>query len=109
MRFCRQYSKTPGSTEMMISTVKESPAGSCWAVGTESTLVDRIAQNNPDKTVLNLNPQKSFCEQMGKTDLLSLIRCLESIKAGNPVGVVNVSHEETTNARKALERMISIV
>lgn len=98
-----------GSTEKIIATVAAAPAGSCWAVGTESTLVDRVARNNPDKTVLNLNPQKSFCEQMGKTDLASLAKCLESIVAGKPAGVVKVPYDKIKNARKALERMISIV
>ncbi|HNX26631.1 MAG TPA: quinolinate synthase NadA [Phycisphaerae bacterium] len=99
-----------GSTEMMMSAINGSPAGSCWAVGTESTFVGRLAKNNPDKTVLNLNPQKSFCEQMGKTDLVSLKNCLEAILGQKKsAGIIEVPYEEAVNARKALEKMISIV
>jgi len=40
-----------GSTEMIINTVVNSPAGSKWAIGTELNLVQRLARTNPDKEV----------------------------------------------------------
>ena len=49
-----------GSTEMIIKTVKESPAGSKWAVGTELNLVQRLANENPDKQVVFLDKTAVF-------------------------------------------------
>src|SRR5215468_3247657 len=43
-----------GSTEKIIATIEQAPAGSAWAVGTELNLVQRLAHNNPDKTVVFL-------------------------------------------------------
>jgi quinolinate synthase len=39
-----QAADDSGSTEYIIKTVKDSPAGSVWAVGTEVHLVNRLAQ-----------------------------------------------------------------
>ena len=39
-----------GSTEFIIKTIAQAPAGSTWGVGTELHLVNRLAQENPDKS-----------------------------------------------------------
>ena len=39
-----------GSTEFIIKTIEQAPAGSIWGVGTELHLVNRLAQEHPDKT-----------------------------------------------------------
>src|SRR5438046_9361105 len=45
-----------GSTEYIIKTVKGSPAGSTWAVGTEIHLVNRLARElAPERTVFSLD------------------------------------------------------
>ena len=36
-----------GSTEKIISTIEQAPAGSAWAVGTELNLVQRLAATQP--------------------------------------------------------------
>src|ERR1700691_3668360 len=41
-----------GSTEKIIATIEQAPAGSAWAVGTELNLVQRLAHDNPDKTIV---------------------------------------------------------
>ena len=49
-----QAADDSGSTEYIIKTVKESPVGSVWAVGTEIHLVNRLAQRGaarPDRPV----------------------------------------------------------
>ena len=38
-----------GSTEFIIKTIAPAPAGSTWGVGTELHLVNRLADENPDK------------------------------------------------------------
>src|SRR5206468_3994421 len=48
-----QAADDSGSTEYIIRQVKNSPAGSTWAVGTEIHLVNRLAREvAPDRTVL---------------------------------------------------------
>src|SRR3984885_13209465 len=39
-----------GSTEKIISTIEQAPAGSAWAVGTELNLVQRLPHTPPAKT-----------------------------------------------------------
>ncbi|HMY73961.1 MAG TPA: quinolinate synthase NadA, partial [Blastocatellia bacterium] len=45
-----------GSTEYIIKTIAEAPAGSSWAVGTELNLVNRLANRHKDKFVTLLAP-----------------------------------------------------
>ena len=42
-----------GSTETIIRTLREAPAGSRWAVGTEYHLVQRMAKTLPDKSIVD--------------------------------------------------------
>ena len=53
-----------GSTEVIRKTINESPAGSQWAVGTEVSLVNRLAKNNPDKVIFCLDPIVCPCSTM---------------------------------------------
>ena len=50
-----------GSTETIIKSINESAPGSKWAVGTEISLVNRLAKNNPDKTIYSLDPVVGPC------------------------------------------------
>src|ERR1051325_11331055 len=51
-----QAADESGSTERIIKTVTDSPAGSVWAVGTEVHLVNRLAQQvAPERTVISLD------------------------------------------------------
>ena len=53
-----------GSTETIIKSINESAPGSKWAVGTEISLVNRLAKNNPDKTIFCLDPVVCPCSTM---------------------------------------------
>ena len=53
-----------GSTEFIRNQINNAPAGSVWAVGTEISLVNRLALNNPDKTVFCLDPVTCPCSTM---------------------------------------------
>jgi len=55
-----------GSTEMIIKSITQSPAGSKWAVGTELNLVQRLANENPDKQVIFLDKTICYCSTMTK-------------------------------------------
>ena len=53
-----------GSTEFIRKAINEAPAGSKWAVGTEVSLVNRLALENPDKTIFCLDPVICPCSTM---------------------------------------------
>ena len=97
-----------GSTEMIIKTVTQSPAGSTWAVGTELNLVKRLAANNPDKTVIFLDKTVCYCSTMNRIDLPHLVWAMESVAEGRLVNEIKVEEKTAHFARVALERMLAL-
>ncbi len=97
-----------GSTEQIIKAVAESPSGSKWAIGTEANLVYRLDKRHGDKDIMLLSARPAMCYQMATIDLPHLLWSLDSIAEGAPVNQITVSPEIATDARKAVERMISI-
>jgi len=97
-----------GSTEMIIKTVTQSPAGSQWAVGTELNLVKRLAANNPDKTVVFLDKTVCYCSTMNRIDLPHLVWAMESLAEGRIVNQITVDKKTAHFARVALERMLAL-
>lgn len=101
-----------GSTAKIYDSIRNSPAGSIWGVGTESHFVERIASEFPEKTILSL--RKSVCCNMARNTPEKLWKSLQSIQAhldsGSPLtGLVKVSEETKAGASKALKKMIGIV
>lgn len=97
-----------GSTEMIIKTVTQSPAGSSWAVGTELNLVKRLAANNPDKTVVFLDKDVCYCSTMNRIDLPHLLWAMESLVKGRVVNQIKVEPKTANFARIALDRMLGL-
>ena len=97
-----------GSTEMIIKTVTQSPAGSKWAVGTELNLVKRLAANNNDKTVVFLDKTVCYCSTMNRIDLPHLVWAMESVAEGRLVNHIKVDENTAHFARVALERMLAL-
>ena len=97
-----------GSTEFIIKTIAEAPAGSTWGVGTELHLVNRLAQENPDKNIHFLSPMVCMCATMYRIDLPHLAWCLENLDRGTPVNRIKVPTETAQFARLALERMLEV-
>jgi quinolinate synthase len=97
-----------GSTEMIIKTVNQSPAGSSWAVGTELNLVKRLAASNPDKTVIFLDKTVCYCSTMNRIDLPHLLWAMESVAEGRLVNQITVEEKTAQFARVALERMLAL-
>ena len=97
-----------GSTEMIIKTVKDSPAGTKWAVGTELNLVQRLANENPDKEVVFLDKSVCYCSTMNRIDLPHLVWAMESLVAGQVVNQITVVPEVAKYAKVALERMLAL-
>ena len=96
-----------GSTSYMVRVVAEAPAGSSFVIGTETHLVNRLAAEHADKTVVPL--ARSFCDAMGRITPGRLLAVLESIERGGEGYVVRVPSHVTRGARLALDRMLETV
>jgi len=97
-----------GSTEFIIETIKQAPAGSTWGIGTELHLVNRLAHEHPDKHIQFLSPIVCMCATMFRIDLPHLAWCLENLDRGTPVNRIKVPEETARWARIALERMLEV-
>ena len=98
-----------GSTEFIIQTLRAAPAGSSFAVGTELNLVNRLAQDHPDKNVVFLDKTICFCSTMNRIDLPHLVWALESLVDGRVVNRITVDPETARWARVALQQMLDLV
>ena len=97
-----------GSTEFIIKVVSQAPAGSVFAIGTEINLVNRLANENPDKTVFCLDPVVCPCSTMYRIHPAYLAWVTEGLVADTVVNQVTVDDETAHYARVALERMLSL-
>ncbi|WP_067176395.1 quinolinate synthase NadA [Microtetraspora niveoalba] len=97
-----------GSTEYIIRTLQEAPAGSSWAVGTELNLVKRLAGMFPDKDVTFLDRTVCYCSTMNRIDLPHLVWALESLADGEVVNQITVDPDTTHWAKVALDRMLAL-
>jgi quinolinate synthase len=97
-----------GSTEMIIKSVTQSPAGSKWAVGTELNLVQRLANENPDKQVIFLDKTICYCSTMNRIDLPHLVWAMEALVSGRIVNQIQVEDQVAQYAKVALERMLAL-
>ena len=97
-----------GSTSQIITAIDAAGAGSKWAVGTESNLVNRLARRHKDKFICVLNQATAACTQMCRIDLPHLLWALDGIASGQIVNRITVPPETAADARIALQRMIDI-
>ncbi len=97
-----------GSTDFIVKSITNSPAGSKWAVGTELNLVNRIAKENPDKTIVSINPFMCLCGTMNRIDLKHLAWALDNIVEGHPQNVIAVGEPDRFLAKKSLSRMLEM-
>ena len=104
-----QKANLAGSTEFIIKTVRESPPGSKWAVGTEIHLVNRLAHQHPDKSVRSLAGIQCLCTTMYRIDLKHLLWSLDELAAGRLPNQIKVDPETKRLAVIALQRMLANV
>ena len=97
-----------GSTDHIIRVVEAAPAGSVIAVATEIHLVQRLAAEHPDRTVVSLDPLICPCSTMFRIDAAHLAWVLENLVDGEVVNRITVDGETAEWARAALERMLEI-
>jgi len=98
-----------GSTDYIIRAVAEAPAGSVLGIGTEIHLVHRLDAENPDKTVVSLDPLVCPCSTMFRIDAAHLAWVLEGLVDGEVRNRITVDEETAVWARVALERMLATV
>jgi len=97
-----------GSTDQIIKTVKQSPAGSSFAIGTEIHLINRLAKENPAKHIITLDDSGCLCTTMFRISPQHLCWALENLVDGNIVNPIRVSAEVKRWARVALDKMLEI-
>ena len=97
-----------GSTEFIRKAINEAPAGSKWAVGTEISLVNRLALQNPDKTVFCLDPVSCPCSTMYRIHPAYLLWALDGLAAGQVTNQITVPEDIRRDAIVALERMLAL-
>ena len=103
-----QAADMDGSTEVIRKTINGAAPGSQWAVGTEISLVNRLAKNNPDKVVFCLDPIVCPCSTMYRIHPAYLSWVLDGLLAGEVVNEIKVDAETMKYAHMALERMLQV-
>jgi quinolinate synthase len=105
-----QAADQSGSTEFIIRTVKESPAGSTWAVGTEIHLVNRLAREvAPARTVMTLDTLGCLCSTMFRVSPNHLLWVLEGLVDGEVHNRIVVPEPTKHWAKVALDRMLATI
>lgn len=108
MREVNEIADVSGSTGKIIETVRNSPAGTQWAIGTELHLVNRLKKEHPEQEIHFLSPVVCMCATMYRIDLAHLCWSLENLAAGTPVNEIHVDEETAKWSRVALERMLEV-
>jgi len=104
-----QAADDSGSTEYIIKTVKNSPVGSAWAVGTEIHLVNRLAREvAPERTVMSIDQFGCLCSTMFRVSPNHLLWTLEGLVAGEVHNRISVPDDQKHWTKVALDRMLSI-
>jgi len=98
-----------GSTETILTTVKNAAPNTRWLVGTELNLVERLAQEvkAEGKTVQFMADTICMCSTMQRIDPQHLAWTLENLVAGKVVNRIVVPAHEAALAKVALERMLA--
>ncbi|MBF0295498.1 MAG: quinolinate synthase NadA [Magnetococcales bacterium] len=97
-----------GSTEIIQQTIRDAPAGTQWAIGTELNLVNRLKNEMPDKGIHFLCPTICMCSTMFRIDAQHLCWTMENLAQGEVVNSISVPEREAASARVALNRMLEI-
>jgi len=97
-----------GSTEGILKVIQAATAGSEWAVGTEIHLVNRMAKEMQDRSVISLDPSVCVCTTMFRITPQHLLWALENLAAGKIVNQITVDEHTRHFAREALNRMLEL-
>lgn len=103
-----QASDLDGSTEVISNMITAAPPGTTWAVGTEINLVNRLAQQQPDKRIFCLDPVVCPCSTMYRIHPAYIAWVLDNLLENHVVNQVKVGTEIAKWARLSLDRMLEI-
>src|SRR5436853_4032158 len=100
-----------GSTEGLLKMIRQAPAGTMFAVGTEIHLVNRMGKEfaAEGKKVITLDDSGCLCTTMFRISPQHLCWALENLVEGNVVNQIKVKEEVKHWAKVALDRMLEIV
>lgn len=97
-----------GSTDFIKKAIEAAPAGSSFAIGTEINLVQRLANDHPEHTIVCLDSIICPCSTMYRIHPSYLAWVLESLERGEVLNQISVPDDVAGPARVALERMLSL-
>jgi quinolinate synthase len=97
-----------GSTDLIGRTIAAAPAGSKWAVGTEVHMVNRLAQQHPDKQVVILSECQCLCTTMYRIDPPHLLFILDNLAEGRVINQITVDPYTKYWAKVSLQWMLDI-
>ncbi|MCH2509978.1 MAG: quinolinate synthase NadA, partial [Dehalococcoidia bacterium] len=97
-----------GSTEFIREQVNSAPPGSKWGIGTEVSLVNRLAINNSGKTVFCLDSVTCPCSTMYRIHPAYLLWMLDGLLEGKVNNEITVPDDIKRDSKIALERMLSL-
>ncbi len=103
-----QAADLSGSTEFILARIAAAEPGSGWAVGTEVSMVHRLASENPDKVIFCLDPIVCPCSTMYRIHPAYLAWVLDNLLEGRVVNRVQVEPGTKRWAKVALERMLAL-
>jgi quinolinate synthase len=103
-----QAADDAGSTERIIDVIRDAPAGTAWAVGTEINLVQRLDAELTDKQVFCLDPVICPCSTMYRVHPAYVLWSLEHLAAGDVVNQITVDPTTAREALIALDRMLAL-
>ncbi len=99
-----------GSTGGILKTIREAPAGTKWAVGTENHLVNRLGAEMAaeGKEVFSLAPYACLCSTMFRISPEALRDSMKALVNGEYRWQITVDDETRRLSNIALERMFEI-
>ncbi len=99
-----------GSTEGLLKMIRQAPAGTMFAVGTEIHLVNRMGKEfaAEGKKVITLDDSGCLCTTMFRISPQHLCWVLENLVEGNIVNQIKVKDDVKQWAKVALGRMLEI-
>jgi quinolinate synthase len=99
-----------GSTEGLLKMIRQAPAGTMFAVGTEIHLVNRMGKEfaGEGKKVITLDDSGCLCTTMFRISPQHLCWALENLVEGNIVNQIRVRDDVKYWAKVALDRMLEI-
>jgi len=103
-----QAADLSGSTEFILACVAAGAAGTRWAVGTEISMVHRLATEHRDKVIFCLDPVVCPCSTMYRIHPAYRAWVLDNLVEGRVVNRVQVDAETKRWAKVALQRMLAL-